>query len=61
MWSYPGGSLEYPMELTLTPNVYQTQTTVSTSAAAGWRSVQIQASDDKGQRTLGDARDVYVE
>ena len=61
VWSYPGGSLEYPMALTGSANVYQAQTTVSGSAEAGWRSVQIQASDDKGQRTLGESRDVYVE
>lgn len=61
VWSYTGGTLEYPMELTTTPGVYQARTTVSTTAVAGWRGVTIQAADDKGRRTATPIRYVYVQ
>jgi hypothetical protein len=61
VWTYPGGSLEYPMALTTTPGVYQARTTVTTTAAPGWRGVEIQAADDKGRRTLAARRYVYVQ
>ncbi len=61
VWSYPGGSLEYPMSLTASAGVYQARTTVSTTAQAGWRGVEIQAADDKGRRTLAPRRYVYVQ
>jgi len=61
VWSYPGGSLEYPMVVTTVAGVYQARTTVSTTAQAGWRGVEIQAADDKGRRTLAARRYVYVQ
>lgn len=61
VWSYTGGTLEYPMVVTTTPGIYQARTTVSTTAAAGWRSVSIQASDDRGRRTIAPAHNVYVQ
>ncbi len=60
VWTYPGGSLEYPMALTTTPGVYQARTTVTTTAQPGWRGVEIQAADDKGRRTIAARRYVYV-
>jgi hypothetical protein len=61
VWGYSGGTLEYPMVVTSTPGVYQARTTVSTSATAGWRTVTIQASDDKGRRTVAATRNIYVQ
>ena len=61
VWTYPGGSLEYPMALTTTPGVYQARTTVATTAQPGWRGVEIQAADDKGRRTIAARRYVYVQ
>jgi hypothetical protein len=61
VWGYSGGTLEYPMVVTTSPGVYQARTTVSTTAAAGWRTVTIQASDDKGHRTIAATRNVYVQ
>ena len=60
VWTYPGGSLEYPMALTTTPGVYQARTTVTTTAQPGWRGVEVQAADDKGRRTIAARRYVYV-
>jgi hypothetical protein len=61
VWGYTGGTLEYPMAVTTTAGVYQARTTVSATAAAGWRTVTVQASDDKGRRTLAATRNVYVQ
>ena len=61
VWGFTGGTLEYPMVLTTTAGVYQARTTVSATAASGWRTVSIQASDDKGRRTLAATRNVYVQ
>ncbi len=60
-WYYTGGSLAYPMALTTTPNVYQARTTVSASAAPGWRSVEIEATDTKAHRTVTQRVNVYVQ
>lgn len=61
VWTYRGGSLEYPMALTTTRGVYQARTTVTTTAQPGWRGVEIQAADDKGRRTIAARRYVYVQ
>ena len=61
IWTYNGGTLEYPMVATTTPGVYQARTTVSTSASAGWRAVDIVAADTAGQRTMSVRRYVYIQ
>lgn len=60
IWTYNGGSLEYPMAQTTTPGVYRATTTVSTTAASGWRAVEIAAVDDAGQRTVSAKQYVYI-
>ncbi len=49
VWTYPGGSLEYPMAVTTTPGVYQARATVTVTATAqsGWRGVEIQPGNSR--------------
>ena len=61
VWGFTGGTLEYPMVVTTTAGIYQARTTVSTTAASGWRTVTIQASDDKGRRTIAATRNVSIQ
>jgi hypothetical protein len=60
VWSYTGGSLEYPMTLTSVAGVYQATTTVSASAASGSRKVSFYATDSAGQKTSTGSVDVLV-
>ena len=51
IWTYPGGSLEYPMAQT-SPGVYAASTTVSATAASGTRTVTFRATDTTGQTSV---------
>ena len=48
------------MAATSSPGVDQARTLVSATAEPGWRGVEVQASDDKGRRTLAPRRYVSV-
>lgn len=61
IWTFAGGTLEYPMAQTTTPGVYRATTSVSVTATAGWRSVEIAVVDDGGNRALSPKRWVYVQ
>ncbi|MBX3223637.1 MAG: hypothetical protein KF795_24205 [Labilithrix sp.] len=61
IWTFNGGTLEYPMAQTTTPGVYRATTTVSATATAGWRTVEVAVVDDGGNRTLSPKRWVYVQ
>lgn len=51
VWSYEGGTLEFPMAQTAVPGLWQGLTTVGRGAPAGSRGVTFVATDSTGQRT----------